>query len=996
MNARKSMLAGLASLCALLGALLSSAPALALAPEAPVAKEAKPVFATTATLHGELNPGVAGESGEYEFLYNAAPATNCTGGKTAPIPAGIALGSEKEQVSVRLTGLKPKTEYTFCLLARNVEGEMTSTPLTFTTAALTAPKIEEEYATDVKSSSATLSAKVNPGGAEAGYRFEYGTGGEYKAVPGGEGIIAEGVTGVLVSVHMQGLLSSTEYHYRVVATNTVGSTGAGAGEDHIITTQSAGTEFGLPDGREWEMVSPPNKRGAGIEDFAEGGSVTQAAEEGGVFTYATSGPIASDPQGNRALEYTQVLSTRGPDGWESQDLNTPHEEVSKLTIGEFAEYKLFSSDLSFALLEPKGDTPLPPLPKGAEKTIYLRDNTHGSYLPLVTAANVPPGAKFGEEEGGNTVSFVGGTPDLSHIVFSSPEALTANAVAGRRSLYEWAEGKLQLVSLLPNKKPASEEETEAELGYRNDIVRHAISNDGTNVVWGTKSRELYFSDLETEETVQLEENEGGAVFQDASYDGSKVFFTDESQLTTNSQAEEDAPDLYVFEKPKSGALSAGTLTDLSVPINNNESADVLGTELGASEDGSYVYFVANGVLAHGATPGECGEPGSPPEATCNLYVAHYDEATEEWSPPKFIAELSNADKPSWDGRSKSPTNLSGLTSEVSPNGRFLAFMSSMNLTGYDNIDVNEATGRHADEEVYLYDANTERLVCASCNPTGARPAGAFDPPESGLLVDEPRNWAGEWLAGSVPGWTPVSNKYALYQSHYLSNDGRLFFDSADSLVPADINGKEDVYEYEPEGVGPGGDRCERGTSSASDTFNAAAGITNDAGGCVALISSGGSSEESVFLDASAKGTPGGEEGEDVFFLTTARLAPQDDDSAFDVYDAHVCSAASRCPAPVASVPPACNTAESCRAASTPQPAIFGASGSATFSGAGNILQQAPKPTVTAKRLTRAQKLAGALKACSKKPKKKRAMCTARARKTYGPTRKVKKSRKGGK
>ena len=50
-------------------------------------------------------------------------------------------------------------------------------------------------------------------------------------------------------------------------------------------------------------------------------------------------------------------------------------------------------------------------------------------------------------------------------------------------------------------------------------------------------------------------------------------------------------------------------------------------------------------------------------------------------------------------------------------------MSERSLTGYDNRDANSGV---PDEEVFLYDADTGRLVCASCNPTGARPVGLFE------------------------------------------------------------------------------------------------------------------------------------------------------------------------------------------------------------------------------------------------------------------------------
>ena len=58
-----------------------------------------------------------------------------------------------------------------------------------------------------------------------------------------------------------------------------------------------------------------------------------------------------------------------------------------------------------------------------------------------------------------------------------------------------------------------------------------------------------------------------------------------------------------------------------------------------------------------------------------------------------------------------------------------------------------------------------------------------------------------WLAASVPGWTNMEHTVARYQPRYLSDSGRVFFDSSDVLVPQATNGLMDVYEYEPEGTG---------------------------------------------------------------------------------------------------------------------------------------------------------------------------------------------------
>jgi hypothetical protein len=233
---------------------------------------------------------------------------------------------------------------------------------------------------------------------------------------------------------------------------------------------------------------------------------------------------------------------------------------------------------------------------------------------------------------------------------------------------------------------------------------------------------------------------------------------------------------------------------------------------------------------------------------------------------------------------------------------------------------------------------------------------------SGKLVGGDRVWTGTtWLAANVPGWTPYQTGRALYQSRYLSDTGRLFFNSSDALVPQDVNGTEDVYQYEPPGVG--------------DCSTSSVAFSERSGGCVGLISSGTSPEESAFLDAS-------ETGGDVFFLTAARLAPQDFDTTLDIYDAHECTSFSPCIPTPAAQPPPCTTEASCKAAPLPQPQIFGTGPSETFTGAGNIL--APPPPAS-KPLTKAQKLAKALTTCRKKyrhSKKRRQACERHAKRAY--------------
>jgi hypothetical protein len=418
----------------------------------------------------------------------------------------------------------------------------------------------------------------------------------------------------------------------------------------------------------------------------------------------------------------------------------------------------------------------------------------------------------------------------------------------------------------------------------------------------------------------------------------------------------------------------------SVPLTEN--GQVLpGAVIGVSENGEYVYFVANGALkntAEGAVTGNCTRAQSPGQL-CNLYVEHNGVT-------RLVAVLSGEDIPDWD---RETMNLTNLTARVSPDGQYLAFMSDRDLVGYDTADT---TTGHPDEEVYLYDADTGHLVCASCDPTGARPhghyyfnGGVLTGGQTMRLVGGYETWEpSSSLAANIPGWTPYRLTEAAYQSRYLTDEGRLFFNSYGGLVPKDTNGTWDVYEYEPENIGPENAKCGPEAADGAEAYKPARAYTlagragEEPAGCVALISSGSSNEESAFLDAS-------ETGSDVFFLTTAKLSPQDTDGAYDIYTAHECSASTPCH-PQTGVTQqeaeACANETECRAAGpTPQTTIFGAPTTTTPTGEHN---QPATPTPTP---TRAQKLAKALKACrTKYPKaaKRRHTCEQTARRRYTP------------
>jgi hypothetical protein len=339
------------------------------------------------------------------------------------------------------------------------------------------------------------------------------------------------------------------------------------------------------------------------------------------------------------------------------------------------------------------------------------------------------------------------------------------------------------------------------------------------------------------------------------------------------------------------------LTDLTVDTNpeDTDGAGVLGL-VTAGEDGSYVYFVAAGKLTGEANgEGEMAVSGKP-----NLYLAHAGRVT-------FIATLAPVgDEMDWIGEEFSNVEDHGPgahTARVTPDGTRLAFESELSLTKYNSEAAGPGEcGNERCREVYLYDATTGKLICASCGPqSDQRPVGPA-------------------------GFAPKAYGF-YYLSRNLSENGRrLFFETTNPLVPSDSNGQLDVYEWEQVGEG------------SCTTMSASYAASEE--GCTFPISNGTGALASHFLDASAN-------GDDVFIATADQLVPADTDAREDVYDVRVEGGF-----PVPGVQSVCESADSCRASVSAQPGLFGAPASQAFSGPGNpaapvaaAVLQASKPRV---------------------------------------------------
>jgi hypothetical protein len=830
-------------------------------------------------------------------------------GELAGRPAGIAVNGASERVYVA-----DDDESTDSGQVKVFE--------TFTFPVI-APTVTATSVIDLNLFTATLRASINPNTLETTYHFEYGT--EDCSVSTctstTDGTIAPGHKPVGVSKEIEGLQPGTTYHYRVVAKNAKGET---EGPDKTFTTPRSGLGFSLADQRAWEMVSPPNKSGGKILHFNQG--VMQAAADGNGIAYESVTSIEPNPEGNRAIDTSTVLSRRGAaGGWSSKDITPPHAEVGQLRFG--GDYKTFSTNLERALFEQQENTLLSP--EASEETPYLRENTEpATYRPLVTGkegyANVPPGTKFGGGSGSEAspVAIRAADPSLTHPVVRSRTPLVPGAAPG--SLYQWNDGQLAPVSELPASEGGAIVGGEAGAGVGS--IHNAVSEDGSRVFWSTGYTPggrgfggLYVRDTVSQQTGRLDTPQSGLIgegknlpaFTGASADGSVVFFTDSQRLTADASPPDPNPFDYTLDlyRCEVGPVEGGTpgctsLVDLSAPAEPGEKAEVLGTILGQSEDGSRAYFVARGVLD--TAPNEAGDIAVAGEP--NIYL------WEEGEGRRFIATLSQQDRPDWGTRLEGGSDTQGFetkqSASASPDGRYLAFMSQRSLTGYDN---RAAKSEEPVEEVFRYDASEERLDCASCDPSGASPTGTLSNPtgEVNNRVDTQGNWKKRWVSAILPApqESEPTRGVAFHRPRLVHDDGRVFFNAVDPLVSADSNGEWDVYQYEARGTGD----C---TSSSEG-----AAIGRSAAGCVSLISSGTSEEEASFIDSS-------ESGDDVFFITPARLSVTDEDEEADVYDARAGGIPATLPVINECLGEACQPA--------PNPPNDPTPASAAFKGSGNV------------------------------------------------------------
>ncbi len=177
-----------------------------------------------ATLNGTVNP--EGFETTYSFEYGTE-----AGNFSASTPeTEEGSGKSTVPVSSAISGLAPGTTYHYRIIAYSPTGTSVGAEQTFTTTGTPPPPpptATTEGASAITASTATLSASVNPNGADTHYYIEYGTTpalfeATAPAPPGSD--VGAGTTPVHATAELSGLSPFTTYYYRVVASSSSGTT----------------------------------------------------------------------------------------------------------------------------------------------------------------------------------------------------------------------------------------------------------------------------------------------------------------------------------------------------------------------------------------------------------------------------------------------------------------------------------------------------------------------------------------------------------------------------------------------------------------------------------------------------------------------------------------------------------------------------------------------------------------------------------------------------
>jgi hypothetical protein len=676
----------------------------------------------------------------------------------------------------------------------------------------------------------------------------------------------------------------------------------------------------LPDCRAYEMVTPPYKQGFRVEPLATGEDGLRVAggslgNFAGTESDAVNLAYFNNGLGSLALGGYYTFS-RGESGWTTAAVGLP---VSRYIYPDTFQFNPdLTESLSVAVppaqrqaVESAGRT----FPANYPSSFYVRD-ANG---PVAEVGPVAPLSVSPSQEDHTYFFFAGASADLSHVLFGLTEDLWPGdeTEAGANSLYEYV-GAGNAAPLLVGVSggPGSTSligTCGTELGsqaFRGTApegnTRGAVSSNGAIVYFTAlacgqsppvseifarvdggqpDAHTVAISEPSTEDCSACDTEAAAlasASFVAGSSDGSKVFFT-----TTQPLLGADISDnLYEYDSDNEAGqrivrVSGGDPTVVD-PVAGVENV------LSVSRDGSHVYFTASGVLTE--IPNSLGEKARPGQSNLYLYErdSQYPNGRTVFILPSAVTRPVNPGGGSLreeidEGTFEIPIEAPEVS--VSQNGRFLVFGSYAHLT-------TDTLGPA--EQGFEYDSQTGDFVRITIGQNGFNDDG---------------NAMSEVATESI------------FHKMMVANDGAVFFQSTNSLVPQAVSGQPELYEYRE--------------------------------GNVSLISDGQSTSGSNLVSITASGG-------DVFFETQDRLVPRDTDDQSDIYDARVDGGFSEPPPP-----PPCE-GDACQGALGGAPVLL-SPGSEFQAGGENVVSSA----VAASEASRAATKAKIKPKTKSKPKPKR-------------------------
>jgi multidrug efflux pump subunit AcrA (membrane-fusion protein) len=280
----------------------TSATGSASAPAGPVVMtgSASTVGTSSATLSGSVTPGELDTT--YYFEYGTSPTSLTSTTQTAD--AGSGTGSVPVNVSVG--GLAAGQSYYFALVAANSSGTTDGSLALFTTASAT-PDATTGQASAIGSTTATLTGSVNPGALDTTDYFEYGT--SAVALSSNTPTFNDGVGSgsVSVSATLDNLKAGTTYEFRLVATN---SSGTSDGVEETFTTSAADKPTAVTGSASGALTSSVALSGSVNPN---GSDAKYWFEYGRTTAYGSKTAVVDAGSGTTASQVSATLSGLEPD-----------------------------------------------------------------------------------------------------------------------------------------------------------------------------------------------------------------------------------------------------------------------------------------------------------------------------------------------------------------------------------------------------------------------------------------------------------------------------------------------------------------------------------------------------------------------------------------------------------------------------------------------------------------------------------------------------------